>query len=100
MDQINIFREALVVHCLAKADPDENDPPETVFRRAIRMGEAVYLTLASDPSIRSALSAFDNPVRGQHSIPWTAQHNGHGPNWWYQSVGTSYALRNRTSLYQ
>jgi hypothetical protein len=100
MDHMNIYREALVVHCLAKADPDEVDPAELVFRRAIRMGEAVFLALASDMSLRSALSAFDNPVRGQHSIPWTAPHNGHGPDYWYQSVGTSYALRNRMSLYQ
>jgi hypothetical protein len=94
MDQINIFRENLVVHCLAKADPDEGS--EIVFRRAIRMGEAVYLTLASEPSLRSALAAFSNPQRGQHSIPWTAPHKGRGEDYWYQAVGTTYALRNRT----
>lgn len=94
MDQINVFRENLVVHCLVKADPDEGS--EIVFRRAIRMGEAVYLVLASEPSLRSALTAFSNPQRGQHSIPWTAPHKGRGEDYWYQAVGTTYALRNRT----
>lgn len=94
MDQINVFRENLVVHCLAKANPEEGS--EIVFRRAIRMGEAVYLTLASEPTLRSALAAFSNPQRGQHSIPWTAPHKGRGEDYWYQAVGTTYSLRNRT----
>ena len=94
MDQIDVYRENLVVHCLAKADPDEGS--EIVFRRAIRMGEAVYLTLASEPSLRSALAAFSNPQRGQHSIPWTAPHKGRGEDYWYQAVGTTYALRTRS----
>ncbi len=96
MDQVNVFREALVIHCLAKANQEEGS--EIVFRRAIRMGEAVYLTLASDPTLRSALAAFVNPVRSQPSIPWTAQDGGRGPDYWYQAVGTTYGLTNRTTM--
>jgi len=96
MDQVNVYREALVIHCLAKANPEEGS--EVVFRRAIRMGEAVYLSLASEPSLRTALAAFVNPVRSQPSIPWTAQEDGHGEDFWYQAVGTTYGLTNRTTM--
>lgn len=95
-DHLNVFRDVLVVHALARAN--EGEGSEVVFRRAIRMGEAVFLTLASETSMRSALSAFDNPTRGQHSIPWTHQYGGHGATWWFQSVGTSYALRSYSTM--
>lgn len=100
LDHVNSYRDALSVHCLASASPKEHDPPELVYRRALRMGEAVYLALASSTSMRSALAGFDNPTRGQSSIPWTDQHKGHGDDWWFQSVGTSYGLRAYTSMYQ
>lgn len=97
-DHMNVYRKALAVHCLAKASVEEGH--EVVFRRAIRMGEAVYITLASEPSMRSALAGIDNPTRGQHSIPWTHQHKGRGPDIWFQSVGTSYAIRSYTTMHQ
>lgn len=97
-DHLNVFRDALVVHCLAHAEPDEGS--EVVFRRAVRMGEAVYLSLASDPLMRAALSGASNPVRGQHSVPWTYQHKGRGKDHWFQAVGTSYAIKTYTSHYQ
>lgn len=98
-DHLNVFRESLVVHCLASAEPDEHDPSELVFRRAIRMGEAVFLSLASDPALSKRLAQFSNPVRGQHSVPWTYQHKGRGKNYWYQAVGTSYAIKNYSSMF-
>jgi hypothetical protein len=96
-DHLNVYRDALVVHCLAKASDEEG--PEVVFRRAVRMGEAVFLTLASAPELRRALAQFSNPQRGQQSIPWTSQHKGRGANSWYQSVGMSYAIKSYTSIY-
>lgn len=96
-DQVNVYRDALVVHCLAKATTAEG--PEAVFRRAVRMGEAVYLALGSDPSMSRALGTFSNPTRGQHSIPWTSQHKGRGINFWYQAVGMSYAIKSYSTMY-
>jgi hypothetical protein len=96
-DHLNVFRENLVIHCLAHATPEEGS--EVVFRRAVRMAEAVYLCFASDPTMQSALSGISNPTRGQHSIPWTYQFKGRGENHWFQAVGTSYAIKNYSSMY-
>jgi hypothetical protein len=97
-DHLNVYRDALVVHCLAKASNTEG--PEVVFRRAVRMGEAVFLTLGGDPQMSRMLGAFSNPTRGQHSIPWTSQHKGRGVDFWYQSVGMSYAIKSFTSMFE
>lgn len=96
-DHMNVYRDAVVVHCLAKASPQEGS--EVVFRRAVRMGEAVFLALASDSSMQKRLGGLSNPLRGQPSIPWTYQDKGRGKDWWYQAVGTSYAIRTYTSMY-
>lgn len=96
-DHMSVFRDAVAVHCLAKASPEEGS--EVVFRRAIRMGEAVFLALASNPSMQKRLGGLSNPLRGQPSIPWTYQEQGLGEDWWYQAVGTSYAIKTYTSMY-
>jgi hypothetical protein len=96
-DHINVYRDALVVHCLAKSSNDEG--PEIVFRRAVRMGEAVFMVLGTDPATSSLLGTFSNPTRGQQSIPWTSNHKGRGENSWYQAVGMSYAIKSYSSMY-
>lgn len=96
-DHLSVYRDALVVHCLAKSTDEEG--AEVVFRRAVRMGEAVFVTLASATELRRALAQFSNPTRGQHSIPWTSQHKGRGADSWYQSVGMSYAIKSYTTIY-
>lgn len=97
-DHVNVYRDALSVHCLASATPVEGS--EVVYRRALRMGEAVFISLGSDPQMQTRLSGFSNPVRGQHSIPWTAQEKGRGDDYWFQSVGQSYAIKSYTSMHQ
>jgi hypothetical protein len=97
-DHMNVYRDQLSVHCLASATPAEGG--EVVYRRALRMGEAVFLSLGSDPRMQKRLSGFSNPVRGQHSVPWTAQEKGRGDDYWFQSVGQSYAVKSFTSMYQ
>jgi hypothetical protein len=96
-DHINVYRDALVVHCLAKSSNDEGS--EIVFRRAVRMGEAVFMVLGTDPATSRLLGTFSNPTRGQQSIPWTSNHKGRGENSWYQSVGMSYAIKSYSSMY-
>jgi hypothetical protein len=96
-DHINVYRDALVVHCLAKSSDEEG--PEVVFRRAVRMGEAVFLALGTDPVVSRLLGTFSNPTRGQQSIPWTSQHKGRGNNSWYQAVGMSYAIKSYSTMY-
>lgn len=97
-DHIDIYRDNLMVHALARAS--EAEGAEIVFRRGVRMAQAAYLAIASDPVTRDMLLGLSNPVRGQHSIPWTYQEKGRGPDWWFQAVGTSYALKTRTTLNQ
>lgn len=96
-DHITVMRDALVIHTLAKAEPEEGS--DAVFRRAVRMGEAVFLCLASDPQMAHMLSGISNPVRGQHSIPWTHQFKGRGKDHWFQSVGTTYAIKSYTTTH-
>ena len=113
LDQMNSYRVPFTVHCLARVSPDEMDDLDSteidqqhpvdhaasdVFRRAVRMSEAVFVALGSNPQTARLISGFSNPVRGQHSLPWTYQHKGRGPNFWFQAVGTSYAIKTYTSL--
>jgi hypothetical protein len=105
-DHRDVIRSGLTVHCLAKSEPqgDVNGTgvdygSEIVFRRAVRMAEASYLVLTTDPSTTRLLAGVTNPLRGQHSLPWTYQHNGVGPNFWFQAVGTSYVIKSYTSNY-
>lgn len=96
-DHMNVYRESLVVHCLAMAS--EAEGPDAVFRRAVRMGQAVWLTLTDDPTMSRVLQGASNPVRGQHSVPWTYQFQGRGDDWWFQAVGTQYAIQTYTTRY-
>jgi hypothetical protein len=103
LDHVDVFRNGFTVHCLAKSAPqgDINGvnidaASDIVFRRAVRMGEAVHLVLNQDPATSRLISGSSNPTRGQQSLPWTYQHNGQGPNFWFQAVGTSYAIKSYT----
>jgi len=113
LDQTSSYRFGFTVHCLAKAAPEDGydsgidyDPhpidgaSNIVFRRAVRMSEAVFLALGSDPQTATMIAGFSNPVRGQQSLPWTYQHKGRGPNFWFQAVGTSYAVKAYTTMHQ
>jgi hypothetical protein len=106
LDQTSVFRSGFTVHCLVKSEPKGNlegvsidGASDVVFRRAVRMGEAVHLVLHSDPGTSRLLSGSSNPTRGQQSLPWTYQHNGVGPNFWFQAVGTSYTIKSYTGPY-
>jgi hypothetical protein len=102
-DQVDVRRHGFTVHSLAKSKPegDVNGvgidyASHIVFRRAVRMGEAVHLVLHQDPATSRLLSGSSNPVRGQQSLPWTYQHKGRGPGFWFQAVGTTYAIKSYT----
>jgi hypothetical protein len=112
LDQTSSYRLGFTVHCLAKATPEDGinsgidydphgiDPASSlVFRRAVRMSEAVFLALGSNSETARLIQGFSNPVRGQQSIPWRYQHKGRGPNFWFQAVGTSYAVKAYTTMH-
>lgn len=91
-DHMRVFRQALAIHSLASATEEEGS--EAVYRRAIRMAEAVDLTLTSHPMTGRLLSGLPNPVRGQSSIPFTYREKGRvDQKNWFQSVGLSYAIK-------
>ena len=103
-DHVDVYRSGFTVHCLARATPEDSEGmdatgSDTVFRRAVRMGEAVFLVLHQDPAASRLISGNSNPIRGQQSLPWTYQHNGVGPNFWFQAVGTSYAIKSYTTTF-
>jgi hypothetical protein len=106
LDHVDVYRNGFTVHCLAKSAPqgDLNSvgidaASDIVFRRAVRMGEAVHLVLNQDPIASRLISGASNPTRGQQSLPWTYQHDGRGPNFWFQAVGTTYAIKSYTSSF-
>jgi len=111
LDQTSVIRIPFTVHCLVKATPEDGlnsgidydphgiDPAsDIVFRRAVRMSEAVFLALGSNPETARLIQSISNPVRGQQSIPWRYQHKGRGPNFWFQAVGTNYAIKAYTTM--
>jgi putative lipoic acid-binding regulatory protein len=92
LDHTAAFRQALVVHSLASATNDEGS--EIVYRRALRMGEAVHMVLVNNKTTRNMLKGIVNPTRGQSSVPWTYRENGRNENRaWYQAVGISYMIK-------
>jgi hypothetical protein len=97
-DHRNVYRDAVVIHCLSQASLDEGS--EVVWRRAVRMGEAVFISLMSEPTLQNRLANLGNPVRGRQSIPWKAPISGHGDDWWYQSCGMQFAVKSVTTMYQ
>lgn len=106
LDHIDVYRSGFTVHCLAKAEPEGkvdgvniDGASDIVFRRAVRMGEAVHLVLHQDPGTSRLISGASNPARGQQSLPWTYQHNGVGPNFWFQAVGTLYSIKSYSGPY-
>jgi hypothetical protein len=97
-DHMNVFRQALAVHSLAEATNEEGS--EVVYRRALRMGEAVHLVMSSNATCKRLLKGLPNPTRGQSSIPWTYRTNGRNQNRnWYQAVGLTYAIKIYTTSY-
>lgn len=96
LDEVNVYNDAVVVHCLAASSEEEGS--ELAFRRSVRMGEAVFISLMSSELARR-LDASNNPIRGQQSIPWRGQFEGHGDNWWFQSCGTFYSVKTYTTQY-
>jgi hypothetical protein len=97
-DHMSVFRQVLAVHSLASATEDEGS--EVVYRRALRMGEAVHLVMSSNPTCKRLLKGMPNPTRGQSSIPWTYRTNGRNQNRnWYQAVGLTYGVKIYTTSY-
>jgi len=97
-DHQSVFRQALAVHSLASATEEEGS--EMVYRRAIRMGEAVHLVMATNMTCKRLLKGLPNPMRGQSSIPWTYRRQGrNGNRAWYQAVGLTYAIKIYTTSY-
>jgi hypothetical protein len=97
-DHMSVFRQALAIHSLAAATPDEGS--EIVYRRAIRMATAAHNVLSSTPTTAALLSGLTNPTRGQSSIPWTYRNKGRTDlKMWYQAVGLSYAVKAYTTTY-
>jgi hypothetical protein len=97
-DHVSVFRQALAVHSLASATNEEGS--EIVYRRALRMGEAVHLVMSNNPTCKRFLKGMANPTRGQSSIPWTYRTNGRNQNRnWYMAVGLTYAIKIYTTSY-
>jgi hypothetical protein len=97
-DHMTVFRQVLAVHSLASATEEEGS--EIVYRRALRMGEAVHLVLSTNPTCKRLLKGMPNPTRGQSSIPWTYRTGGRNQNRnWYQAVGLTYAIKIYTTSY-
>jgi len=97
-DHMSVFRQSLAVHSLASATSEEGS--EVVYRRALRMGEAVHLVLSTNPTCKRLLKGMPNPTRGQSSIPWTYRTQGRNANRnWYQAVGLTYAIKIYTTSY-
>jgi hypothetical protein len=103
-DHVDVFRSGFTIHSLAKCEPQGDTAgvgidgaSDIVLRRAVRMSEAVHLAIHADPDASRIISGASNPTRGQHSLPWTYQHQGVGPNFWFQAVGTTYAIKSYTT---
>lgn len=93
-DQRNVFQNQISIHAIAKASPSEG--PEIAYRRAVRMAEAIYVTVLEEPTLRSKLRGIANPVRVQVSEPFPFNPKGHGPDSFWQAAGTQYAIKNLT----
>jgi hypothetical protein len=61
-DHVSVFRQALAVHSLASATEEEGS--EIVYRRALRMGEAVHLVMSRNMTCKRLLRGNAEPDTG------------------------------------
>ena len=96
-DQRNVRQQLLSIHTIARTMTPTEDP-ELAGRRAVRIADAVYMTVLSDPRLSRKLKPLSNPVRVRVSEPFPFNPEGHGDDdYYWQAAGVQYAVKNYTT---
>lgn len=96
-DHMNVLRDALTIHAIAKAEKSA-DGAEIVFRRAARMAEAIYAVVMGDSKLSRMLTGVSNPMRVELSQPFLFNPEGlEDQDWFWLAAGTQYAIKNYTT---
>jgi hypothetical protein len=90
MDQMGVVQNYISIHCFAKADD-----PNLSWRKAIRMAEAAYQIVTTDPRICGKVLR-KTPNNVLLSEPWLFYANGedHGAELWWFAVGQEIQVKN------
>jgi len=95
LDQLEAYRDQVIVEVMVKSDTDEQE----VNRRALRTAEAVNITLQRDTSLGGKIHGFEsapNVIIGDVFI--RKETTAYGPEWYWQGVRLEYAVRKEAEL--
>lgn len=92
-DQQNVHLDFVTIHVGAKASPEEAE--DVVYRRTVRMAEAIYWLVRNNPRLHHILKGVSNPMTGLLSEPWRYPAiDGHGDEWWFRVCGQEFQIKN------
>lgn len=92
-DQQDVFLDMVTIHVGAKASPAEGE--DVVYRRTVRMAEAVFYLVRTNTRLTRILRGMSNPMQGLLSEPWKyPAEDGHGEEWWFRVCGQEYQVKN------
>lgn len=95
LDQLEAYRDQVVVEVMVKSDKDEQE----VNRRALRTAEAVNITLQRDTSLGGKIHGFENaPTVIIGDVFIRKETTAYGPEWYWQGVRLEYAIRKEAEL--
>ena len=95
LDQIDAYRDQIIVEVMVKSDKDE----EEVNRRALRTAEAVNITLQRDFTLGGKIWGFESaPMVIIGDVFIRKETTAYGPEWFWQGVRLEYAVRKEAEL--
>jgi hypothetical protein len=96
-DHRNVQQQLLSIHSIARTMTPAEDP-ELAGRRAVRIADAIYMTVLSDMRLSRKLKPLSNPVRVRVSEPFVFNVEGHGDeDYYWQAAGVQYAVKSYTT---
>jgi len=95
LDQLEAYRDTLIVEIMTKSEKDEQE----VNRRALRTAEAVNITLQRDTTLGGIIHGFDSaPSVIVGDVFIRKETTAYGPEWFWQGVRLEYAVRKEAEL--
>jgi hypothetical protein len=94
-DQYDVFNNLVAIHVFARATMSNEEGFDLVYRRSMRMAEAVHQIVKTDRDLRKMFAGVSGPVLVERSDPWTfPSQDGHGDEWVWQAVMHQYQVKN------
>jgi hypothetical protein len=104
-DHMNVYRDALYVDIMVKAQPTSddqehlNEAEELVNRRVKRMADAVNSVLVRNRTLNGAVGGYDaDPTITIGDVFTRKERTAYGQHWYWQGARLEYAVRKESAL--